>query len=241
YPNSETIEAQYRPVGSTSWIPLTSRVISNANDKNFEVQRVTMSRDLPRGQYEVRVRRLYTAGDPDKGNWSAASEFQWTNMVAVQADEADYAGMGRIGIRVKATGQLTGAMDQLRLEAWSKPVPVWTGSAWVTESTSNPGALALQFLRGIEDENGKLIAGVGLTDAEIDIPSLQAFMVHCEANNYTYDHYLTETRSNCDQLDAILRAGFGALSWESGKLGVVWAADGQPVSGVVNMATIKKG
>src|SRR5690606_9084151 len=87
----------------------------------------------------------------------------------------------------------------------------------------------------------KLIGGVGLTDAEIDIPSLQAFMVHCEANNYTYDHYLTETRSNCDQLDAILRAGFGALSWESGKLGVVWAADGQPVSGVVNMATIKKG
>src|SRR5690606_32078343 len=139
------------------------------------------------------------------------------------------------------TGQLTGAMDQLRLEAWSKPVPVWTGSEWVTESTSNPGALALQFLRGIEDENGKLIAGVGLTDAEIDIPSLQAFMVHCATEGYTYDHYLTETRSNGDQLDAILRAGFGALSWETGKLGVVWAAAGQPVSGVVNMATIKKG
>src|SRR5690606_31704097 len=66
-------------------------------------------------------------------------------------------------------------------------------------------------------------------------------VVQCESNDCTYGHYLTGTRSNCDRLDAILRAGFGAMSWESGRWGVVWAADGQPVSGVVNMATIKKG
>lgn len=243
YHNQETIQAEYRPVGGSTWQPLTSRVISNANDKNYQIQRVTLSRDVAEGQYEVRVRRLYTAQDKDKGDHfrNATSEFQWTTMVAVQADEATYAGMGRIGIRVRATGQLSGALDQLRMEAWSRPIPVWNGTAWVTEATSNPGALILQFLRGIHDENGKIIAGLGLDDDEIDIPSLQAFMVHCAANGYQYNHYLRDVRNNGDQLDAMARAGFGAMSWESGRWGVVWAADGQPVSGVVNMATIKKG
>lgn len=243
YHNQETIQAEYRPVGGSTWQPLTSRVISNANDKNYQIQRVTMSRDVAEGQYEVRVRRLYTAQDKDKGDHfrNATSEFQWTTMVAVQADNATYAGMGRIGIRVRATGQLSGALDQLRMEAWSRPVPVWNGTAWVTETTSNPGALILQFLRGIYDENGKIIAGLGLDDDEIDIPSLQAFMVHCATNDYQYNHYLRDVRNNGDQLDAMARAGFGAMSWESGRWGVVWAADGQPVSGVVNMSTIKKG
>lgn len=243
YHNQETIQSEYRPVGSATWLPLVTRVISNANGKNFEIQRVTLSRDVPEGQYDVRVRRLYTAQDVDKGDqyWSAQSQFQWTTMVAVQTDEATYAGMGRIGIRVRATGQLSGALDQLRMEAWSRPIPVWNGTAWVTETTSNPGALILQFLRGIHDENGRIIAGLGLDEDEIDIPSLQAFMVHCAANGYGYNHYLRDVRNNGDQLEAMARAGFGAMSWESGRWGVVWAADGQPVSGVVNMATIKKG
>ena len=243
YYNAETIQAEYRPVGSSTWQVLVTRRISNANGKNFEIQRVTLSRDVAEGQYDVRVRRLYTAQDVDKGDqyWSAQTQFQWTTMVAVQSDDATYAGMGRIGIRVRATGQLSGALDQLRMEAWSRPIPVWNGTAWVTEVTSNPGALILQFLRGIHDENGRIIAGLGLDEDEIDVPSLQAFMVHCAAEGYQYNHYLRDVRNNGDQLAAMARAGFGAMSWESGRWGVVWAADGQPVSGVVNMATIKRG
>ena len=42
-------------------------------------------------------------------------------------------------------------------------------------------------------------------------------------------------------LDAIALAGFGQVTWAKGRLGVAWAADEQPLSGVVNMATIKKG
>ena len=30
-----------------------------------------------------------------------------------------------------ATGQLSGPMDELRMDAWSREVPVWDGSAWV--------------------------------------------------------------------------------------------------------------
>src|SRR5690606_32555518 len=96
YPNQETVEAQYRAVGSTTWTPLVSRQFRNAQ---FDPKRATMSRDVARGQYEIRVRRLGQALETHKGR----AQFDWTNMVAVQADEATYAGMGRIGIVAKAT------------------------------------------------------------------------------------------------------------------------------------------
>ena len=40
-------------------------------------------------------------------------------------------------------------------------------------------------------------------------------------------------------LDAIAAVGFGAHTWAGGKLGVTWAADDQPIEGVVNMATMR--
>src|SRR5690606_30817237 len=39
----------------------------------------------------------------------------------------------------------------------------------------------------------------------------------------------------------IALAGFGQSTWAGGRLSVTWAGEEQPLSGVVNMATIKKG
>ncbi|WP_164153917.1 hypothetical protein, partial [Stenotrophomonas maltophilia] len=81
----------------------------------------------------------------------------------------------------------------------------------------------------------------GMADRRIDIESLKAFMLHCADNALGYDYWLTEVRSHQAVLDAIALAGFGQVTWAKGRLGVAWAADEQPLSGVVNMATIKKG
>jgi len=162
-------------------------------------------------------------------------------MKRIQTDPAGYADIPRIGIRIKATGQLNGAPDELRCVAYAAPIPVWKGNQWVTEESSNPGAQILAYARGIRDPAGNLIAGLGLLDAQIDIAALQAFMLHCAASKYTYDNVIRDTRSHDDVLQAIALAGFGNVTWAAGRLSVVWAADEQPLSGVVNMATIKKG
>jgi len=65
-------------------------------------------------------------------------------------------------------------------------------------------------------------------------------MLHCADNALGYDYWLTEVRSHQAVLDAIALAGFGQVTWAKGRLGVAWAADEQPLSGVVNMATIKR-
>lgn len=236
YDVRETVVAEYRPTGSSNWLPLVSRTFVG---RAIEQRRATLSADVARGQYDVRCRILGTGNYTGKN--TQKNDFSWVTLTAVQADEADYAGIPRIGVRIKASGQLNGALDEIRCVAHSTPVPVWDGAAWVTQHTSNPGAHLLAYARGIRDENGKLIAGIGLPEDMIDLPALQGFMLHCAHNGYTYDAYIKDARNHDEMARAIALAGMGDICWATGRLGVVWAAADQPLTGVVNMATIKRG
>ncbi|NIJ91869.1 hypothetical protein FHT12_000527 [Xanthomonas campestris] len=237
YNVSETVQVQYAPAGTGIWATLATQTYTG--DKLDVSKRATLSADVAKGQYDVRVRIL------GQGNYEGPNnqrnDFQWSTMGSVQADTATYDGISRSGILMKATGQLNGQPDELRAEHIAAPIPVWRNGGWVTEETSNNGAHILKYARGYFNKKGQLIAGMGKSDEEIDIESLQGFMAHCEANGYTYDYWLTEERNHEEVLQAIALAGMGQVSWAGGRLSVVWAADEQPVSGVVNMATMKKG
>ncbi|CAD1788836.1 hypothetical protein XSP_001078 [Xanthomonas euroxanthea] len=237
YNVSETVQVQYAPAGTGIWATLATQTYTG--DKLDVSKRATLSADVAKGQYDVRVRIL------GQGNYEGPNnqrnDFQWSTMGSVQADTATYDGISRSGILMKATGQLNGQPDELRAEHIAAPIPVWRNGSWVTEETSNNGAHILKYARGYFNKKGQLIAGMGKSDEEIDIESLQGFMAHCEANGYTYDYWLTEERNHEEVLQAIALAGMGQVSWAGGRLSVVWAADEQPVSGVVNMATMKKG
>lgn len=238
--NQEQIQIQYRAAGAVAWQNFGSFNVSGTNNKS---QRASYAIDVPEGQYDVRVR---VAGNNTDGSGAEAS-FVWTTLTSVQRDTASYAGISRIGIRMKANGQLNGAPDEIRCVAHSMPIPVWTGAEWVTQRTSNAGAWILAYARGIYAPDptapgGRtLVAGMGMPDRQIDIEGLKAFMLHCAANNFTYNNWITDVRSHQQALDVLALAGFGQISWPRGRLSVGWAADEQPLSGVVNMATIKKG
>ncbi|HIE5094772.1 host specificity factor TipJ family phage tail protein [Stenotrophomonas maltophilia] len=236
YENREQIQIQYRAVGESAWRPFGTYSVSGRTQKS---RRATYGLDVAPGQYEVQVR---TTGQNTDGN-NAQASFTWTNLVSVMADTASYDGIPRIGIRMKASGQLNGSPDELRCVAHALPIPVWKGDAigWVTEESSNPGAQILAYARGIKSPAGVRIGGMGLPDSQIDVEALKAFMLHCAANGFTYDYLVTDKRNHQAVMDAIALAGFGQIAWPKGRLAVVWAADEQPLSGVVNMATIKKG
>lgn len=235
YQVSEVVQVHYRATGASTWLPLIERKFTN---NNFDNKRTTLSADLPRGQYDIRVR--ITGVGNYTGDNTHHNDFQWSSMTCVQADDADYTGIARIGVRIKATGQLSGTLDELRCVAHADAIPVWTTGGWVTQLTSNPGAQMLAYARGIYDPNGKLVAGIGLPDDQIDVEALKGFMLHCAAGGYTYDFYLQDERTHQEVVDSIALAGFGQSTWAGGKFGVVWAAQDQPLSGVVNMGTIKR-
>ncbi|NLA68325.1 MAG: hypothetical protein GX856_08815, partial [Gammaproteobacteria bacterium] len=239
---NERVEAEYRPVGSSgAWTTLAQRTYrSNRPDPKRDTITVTF---VDPGQYEIRV-RIAGIGQQNNPDNTHEHKFTLSSLASVQADEADYRGIPRIGIKIKATGQLNGTPDQIRAVMHCKAMPIWDGTAWgdaTGRQLANPGALILQYARGYYDDDGKLIAGMGLSDSQIDIPALQAFMMHCEANGYTYDHWLQSPRSHREVHESIALAGFGQTTWAGGKLSVAWASDSQPITGVVGMPMMKKG
>ncbi|MDT3467936.1 host specificity factor TipJ family phage tail protein [Stenotrophomonas maltophilia] len=235
YPVTERIEVQYKAVGTSSWVMLANE--SYRSDR-FDVRRATISRDVPQGQYDIRVRKV---GQGDyEGKNTQKNDFQWTMLTSIRPDPGNYAGISRTGLQIKATGQLNGTPDQIRGVGVADPIPEWDGTAYVVKESSNPGAQCVAYARGIY-RAGRLLGGMAFDDSQIDLESWKAFTLHCAANGYTYDYCVRDTRNHHGVLSAIARAGFGEITLAGGRLGVVWAAQEQPLGGVVNMGTIKKG
>lgn len=191
--------------------------------------------DVPIGQYEIRVMKV-TA---DINTSRESNETAVSQIMAFQQDKADYTGQVRLAMRARATGQLNGAIDEFSAIA-SAQCLAWTGSAWVKQETSNPAWWYLFFARG-KVEGGKRVYGGGLSDAEIDIESIKAWGAWCAAKKLTFDYVLTEKMSTAAVLQMISRAGRGTLTYQTGKLGVIWDAENLPVSAMFGPFNVKAG
>lgn len=242
--NSVGLTIQAREVGASSWSTMLETTLSNASQDTL---RRTYSFDVAPGQYEVRAK----LGVPHWTDPQDMCRLSWVSLKSVQADTTDYSQWGRIGIKIRASGQLSGSLDQVRATYRAKPMPIWTGTEWATATTradglSNPGAILLQTLRGVwaTDSQGQRVLqfGFGLSDEQIDIEGLKAFMLHCAARGYTYDKWITSSMSLGAFCEEVALAGMGEFSWTDGsRPTAVFVTNGQPNSAVVNMANMLKG
>ncbi|MBS3018531.1 hypothetical protein DJFAAGMI_01263 [Comamonas sp. PE63] len=245
-PNSVELTIEARVVGSAGWLTLSRSTLTHAST---DVLRRTFSFDVAPGQYEVRAR----LGVPrwHEGGTADACKFTWVSLKSVQADTTDYRQWGRIGIRIRASGQISGSLDTVRVTYRARPLPIWTGTQWATAATraeglSNPGAILLQTLRGVwvTDAQGQRVLqfGFGLSDEQIDIEGLKAFMLHCAARGYTYDRWVTASMSLGAFCQEVALAGMGEFTWTDGsRPTAVFVGRGQPTGAVVNMANMLKG
>ena len=198
-------------------------------------RRFSFYRQVPSAAYEVRGYKTSV----DVNTNRQVNEANWLNLKTYQNTPFNFAGFALQSINIKASKQLNGALDQLSAYAVANPIPLWVGGAWVTTYTSNVGAVLLGWLRGIRTAGGVLLAGFGLPDAQIDLDSFKGFMLHCAARGFTFNHWQTDLLSNSEMAEAIAKCGAGELSRWTGKFGVIWFNESQPVEAMVNMATIK--
>lgn len=202
--------------------------------------RTGRQRAVPPGQYEVRLRKV----EQDVTGTDGSNQVEWVQLRSFQEDTADYDGQARLAIQIQANGQLNGALDELNAVLKAKPMPYWNGSAWVdavdrASGLCNPGALFLLIARGIYDSSGRRLAGLGLSDSQIDIEGLKLFMQRCAAMGFEFDLFLQEAMSTEDLLEALAYAGLGERSYRDGKLGVTFFTEDDPIEGVINMANIR--
>ncbi|MCY4548112.1 MAG: host specificity factor TipJ family phage tail protein [Defluviicoccus sp.] len=201
------------------------------------LHRVTETIVLPQaGVWTVRVRRTTVRSEDDK----IYDEVSWAALRAYQPDRADYAGQTRMGIRIRASGQLSGRLDRVSALVKQK-IPTWDGARWTANrASSNPAALFRWYARGIRVRN-RLVAGVGLPAARIDEAALQAWYAWCEAQGLRCDFVLDREMPHERVLQLIAQCGRASTTWQSGRLGAVWEEADRPATALVHPGNIVAG
>ncbi|MGY6273901.1 host specificity factor TipJ family phage tail protein, partial [Achromobacter denitrificans] len=201
-----------------------------------EPTRRSVAWEVPAGQYDVRVMKVTAdVSDSRESNETAVGQ-----ILAVQTDNADYTGQARLAMRIKATGQLNGAVDEFNAIA-SAMCPVWDGGQWVTKETSNPAWWYLWFARGKLNDKGNRVYGAGMADTQIEIDAIKAWALWCDAKKLAFNYVLDAKTSTADVLRIIARAGRATPTFQTGRLGVIWDAENLPETAVFGPFNVKAG
>ena len=218
--HSVTLQVEMWPTSDTTAVRRFTLTLTHGKTSPH---RLTVPYELdPAGQWTVRVKRTTAPSDDNR----TYDDVVWAQFRSFQPDEADYAGQTRLGLRIRASGQLQGRVDRLSGSV-DQLVPAWDGSAWVDDQvTSNPAWIYRWYARGVR-EDGDLLAGVGLAAASVDDAELKLWGAWCDTHGLKFDYVLDRDLSHAEVLALIAQCGRASPSWHTGRLGVVYDQEGR--------------
>ncbi|MGB1560813.1 MAG: host specificity factor TipJ family phage tail protein [Sinimarinibacterium flocculans] len=202
----------------------------------------TLQFDLPAaGQYDVRVtrrrglwarRRDIPARNPAwtpvrdaysspefEGNdsgWGVFNRFFWRTLRSIRSEQpikAPGGGLALLELRIKATNQLSGTLDNLSVIVQSI-LPVWNGSAWVDAPTSNPAAIYRDILTGSANARA-------LPVARLDNAALAQWADECAAAGYEFNAPFDGRTTVHEALSVVAAAGRASPTIRDGLFSVV--------------------
>ena len=227
-----------RLAGSTgAWTSATVVMQTPNGFKARTVSRRSFSYTVVSGQYDVRA-TLLTTWSTDVGAAGSASLFA---VNAHQPSTANFNGRNPLALAIRATGQLSGRIGSLNADV-SQRVPVWNGTAWVVGKTSNPAWILRKFWQGFRrPEDSRLMAGRGLSNTIIDDDSLKLWGAFCDAMGLECNLVLDQRATDGEVETLIAQCGWASVSRASGKWGVTWENDDEPLSAIFNPSNIVAG
>ena len=209
-------------------------ILSSSSRKTF---RRTFTAEVVPGQYEVRVRRV---GADDNGS-TRYSEMSWAVLRSYQPDTASYAGQKRVGLKIKASGQLNGQVDTFNALGSARERVRQPDASWALQESANPAWQFLRVARGQVDAGGRRMYGALLADSRIELEGLYAWAEWCRQKGLRCDFVHDQARNTDELLHLIARCGRAVPTWRTGKLGAVWDAENQTPVQVFGMANIRRG
>ncbi|MBS7538352.1 host specificity factor TipJ family phage tail protein [Ancylobacter lacus] len=198
--------------GTGAWTWVADVEFGGANSDTI---RRTHYWEVPtRGRYEVRIIRLDKT--PDDGK--RVSRVEWTALRSYRPEPPiaySKAPLALIAIRIKASDQLNGTLDELTADVtricldWDAPT-----SAWVMRPTRNPASLARWAVQGPATANPR-------SDAQLILGEWEDWHVFCAANGLTYERVHDTNGREDDEIRAIFAAGRASPREDGDRLGVI--------------------
>ena len=178
--------------------------------KQAAAVRKSVSFKVPKGQYDVRVKRL-TADATDDNTFD---ETVWTALRTIRASyPVNMAGLAVTALRIKATDQLSGVIDRFNGVVHSI-LPDWTGTTWTWQVTSNPAAIFRHILQGSANARP-------LIDSRLDLERIQQWHENCAAEDREFNAVIDYDVSVHEALQSVAAAGRASPALVDGKWAVV--------------------
>ncbi len=189
--------------------------------------RVALRAAVPKGQYDVEVRRVDTAQGDGKQKFDRV---EWGALRSISArDPMPLTGYAYMAVYVKASDQLSGVVDAINLvlkrkaptlaaaiaNAAEPDLSLVAASDWTAETaTRNPADNTLFLYRGGHTQRP-------LPDARIDWPAWTAFWIWNRDNNYSVDYVIDTEMTRAKAAQLLCATGRARPIWINGKLSVV--------------------
>ncbi|WP_428429552.1 host specificity protein J [Pararhizobium sp.] len=205
------IRIQQRLAGATEWQLVDTLSVSARKLEGFFRQ---YTWDFPvRGRYEIQLTRMR----PEDTDAQVQSRTSW---VALQTLRPEYPfafskPMALVGLRIKATYQLQGALDTFNAIA-SRICPDWdqaTGT-WITRETRNPASLFRHVLQSKANARPAL-------DSGIDLDQLISWHRYCTLKGLKFDKVIDYSAKLREVLAEVASAGRASPRHDGIKWGVV--------------------
>ena len=190
---------EYREVGQTDWIVEKEEFVISSSRK--ESIREGYRWKVPTGQYDVRLTRIKTEHSATN---AIANSFVWSALRTIRSVQAfDVQNTVVMSLRIKATDQLNGRVDDLSVEATSV-LPVWNGSAWVEQPTNNPAWVYADIWTGTANRRP-------LPKSDLDTDALSNWADFCDTEGFKYNGVFDAGGTTLDRAREV--AGCGLASW----------------------------
>lgn len=192
-------KVEYSPYGQNVWTVVQDPWRTSSVKR--ETARFGLRWKVPRGQYDVRLTRVQTYIDDfeavqDEMTWSALRSIRSVTPWVVPDTVI-------MALRIKATDQLNGLLDDLSVEATSI-LPVWNGMEWIEQATRNPAWIYADIWTGTANRRP-------LSKDRLDVAALSDWANDCDARAFSYDMVLDSAGTTLER--AIEVCACGRASW----------------------------
>ena len=211
---------QYSPAGAGTWTPigsasnltLTGGLTSgggaaiNLTSGARKTYRGGIRWTVPAGQYDVMVTRTTAKGIGFPGavdTNSVVDQIAWSVLRSISPQNPSTTGTLKLAMRIKASGQLNGVVQNLSVLAaqkvpqWNKATQSWTADA----ETQNPAWIYAWLLTSCPAVLRRL------SDSRLDLDGIADWAAECDAKGLVCSFMMDSARALFDVIRDVLAAG----------------------------------
>lgn len=202
--------------GTTVLIPgVASRFSGN---KSGEEIRKAVSWDVPKGQYDVKVRiyQITSTFNHNKPLLHTVDDVFWVNIKSkVDQNPIQNPNLDLFALRIQASDQLNNVIDQFNFEAFGV-INNYTGTpgVWSKAETKNPASIYRDILQGNASPKP-------LPNSLIDITALEYFHSYCVSKGWEFNALVDTNINMFEMLRAVCAAGRASPTIIDGKFSVI--------------------